>query len=71
VIKWQKLKIWCVVTIIQQIIAGLNYKVFLLKTNKKICELDEYISHGAGFLGVSGIKELPLKLDFINGRLNV
>lgn len=51
--------------------ADLNYKVFLLKTNKKICELDEYISHGAGFLGVSGIKELPLKLNFINGRLNV
>lgn len=48
----------------------LNYKKYFVEGEEKISEVDDYTSHNAQRLDVSGIKELLLKLDYIKEQLN-
>jgi len=46
----------------------LNYAKYVVEGDIKIAKLDDYTSHNTKRLGVSEIKELLLKLDFIKGN---
>lgn len=48
----------------------LNYKKYFVEGETHITELDDYTSHNTKRLGVAGIKDLLLKLDYIKGQLN-
>lgn len=48
----------------------LNYKKYFVEGEENISGLDDYTSHNTDLLDVSGIKELLLKLDFIQEQLN-
>lgn len=48
----------------------LNYKKYFVEGEQYISELDDYTSHNTERLDVQGIKELLLKLDFIQEQLN-
>ena len=48
----------------------LNYKKYFVEGEQYISELDDYTSHNTERLDIQGIKELLLKLDFIQEQLN-
>ncbi len=48
----------------------LNYAKFFSEGEKEISKLDDYTSHNAEQLTVDGVKELLLKLDYIQEELN-
>lgn len=48
----------------------LNYKKYFVEGEQKISELDDYTSHNTHRLDVSGVKQLLLKLDYIQEELN-
>ena len=48
----------------------LNYKKFFVEGERHISELDDYTSHNTERLNISGIKELLLKLDYIQEQLD-
>jgi UDP-glucose 4-epimerase len=48
----------------------LNYKKYFVEGEQKISELDDYTSHNTHRLDVNGVKQLLLKLDFIQEELN-
>jgi UDP-N-acetylglucosamine 4,6-dehydratase len=48
----------------------LNYKKYFVEGEQRISELDDYTSHNTHRLDVEGIKELLLKLDYIQEELN-
>ena len=48
----------------------LNYKKYFVEGETHISELDDYTSHNTERLDVEGIKELLLKLDYIQGQIN-
>ncbi|WP_338525657.1 polysaccharide biosynthesis protein [Pseudomonas batumici] len=48
----------------------LNYKKYFVEGEQNISELDDYTSHNTERLDIAGIKELLLKLDFIQEQLN-
>lgn len=48
----------------------LNYKKYFVEGEQKISELDDYTSHNTQRLDVEGVKELLLKLDYIQKELN-
>ena len=48
----------------------LNYKKFFVEGEVEIAELDDYTSHNTRRLDVDGVKELLLKLDYIQEELN-
>lgn len=48
----------------------LNYKKYFVEGEIHISELDDYTSHNTDRLDVSGIKNLLMKLDYIQGVLN-
>lgn len=48
----------------------LNYKKYFVEGEQKISELDDYTSHNTERLDIQGIKELLLKLDYIQEQLN-
>ncbi|MDY7565981.1 polysaccharide biosynthesis protein [Pseudomonas sp. RTC3] len=48
----------------------LNYKKYFVEGEQHISELDDYTSHNTERLDIQGIKELLLKLDFIQEQLN-
>lgn len=48
----------------------LNYKKYFVEGERKISELDDYTSHNTHRLDVQGIKEVLLKLDYIQGELS-
>lgn len=48
----------------------LNYKKYFVEGEEKVSELDDYTSHNTKRLNVSEIKDLLLKLDYIQGELN-
>lgn len=48
----------------------LNYKKFFVEGEPYISELDDYTSHNTERLSVEGIKDLLLKLDYIQEQLN-
>ncbi|WP_296126593.1 polysaccharide biosynthesis protein [Pseudomonas sp. Ga0074129] len=48
----------------------LNYKKFFVEGEQNISELDDYTSHNTKRLSVEGIKDLLLKLDYIQEQLN-
>lgn len=47
----------------------LNYKKYFVEGEQRINELDDYTSHNTFRLDVEGIKQLLLKLDYIQGVL--
>jgi len=48
----------------------LNYKKFFVEGEQHISELDDYTSHNTERLNIKGIKDLLLKLDYIQEQLN-
>ncbi len=48
----------------------LNYKKYFVEGEEKVSELDDYTSHNTKRLNVNEIKDLLLKLDYIQGELN-
>lgn len=48
----------------------LNYKKFFVEGEQYISELDDYTSHNTERLNIPGIKELLLKLDYIQEQLD-
>lgn len=48
----------------------LNYKKYFVEGEQKISELDDYTSHNTQRLDVNGVKQLLLKLDYIQDELN-
>ena len=48
----------------------LNYKKFFVEGEQHISELDDYTSHNTERLSVQGIKDVLLKLDYIQEQLN-
>lgn len=48
----------------------LNYKKFFVEGEVEIAEFDDYTSHNTRRLDVDGVKELLLKLDYIQEELN-
>lgn len=48
----------------------LNYKKYFVEGEEKVSELDDYTSHNTKRLNVSEIKDLLLKLEYIQGELN-
>lgn len=48
----------------------LNYKKYFVEGKEKVSELDDYTSHNTNRLNVSQIKELLLKLSYIEEELN-
>ena len=48
----------------------LNYKKYFVEGEKHISDLDDYTSHNTKRLDVPGIKEVLLKLDYIQRELN-
>lgn len=48
----------------------LNYKKYFVEGEERIAEFDDYTSHNTERLGVSGIKQLLLKLDYIKEQLD-
>lgn len=48
----------------------LNYNKYFVEGEEKISLKDDYTSHNTTRLGVEGVKELLLKLDYIRGELN-
>ncbi|TGK48567.1 polysaccharide biosynthesis protein [Leptospira bouyouniensis] len=48
----------------------LNYKKYFVEGEEKVSELDDYTSHNTHRLGISEIKELLFKLDYIREELN-
>ncbi len=48
----------------------LNYKKYFVEGEQKISELDDYTSHNTHRLDVNGVKQLLLKLDYIQEELN-
>jgi len=48
----------------------LNYKKFLIEGEQHISELDDYTSHNTERLSIQGIKDVLLKLDYIQEQLN-
>lgn len=49
----------------------LNYNKFFVEGELKIATLDDYTSHNTEQLDVAGVKQLLLKLDFIQEQLSV
>ena len=47
----------------------LNYKKYFVEGEQRINELDDYTSHNTSRLNVAGIKELLLKLDYVQEAL--
>lgn len=48
----------------------LNYRKYFVEGEEKIAHVDDYTSHNTERLNVSAIKELLLKLDYIQEQLN-
>ena len=48
----------------------LNYKKFFVEGEQQISELDDYTSHNTERLSIQGIKDVLLKLDYIQEQLN-
>jgi UDP-N-acetylglucosamine 4,6-dehydratase/5-epimerase len=48
----------------------LNYKKFFVEGEQHISELDDYTSHNTERLSIQGIKDVLLKLDFIQEQLD-
>lgn len=48
----------------------LNYKKYFVEGEQDISDLDDYTSHNTERLDVPGVKEVLLKLDFIQEQLN-
>lgn len=48
----------------------LNYKKFFVEGEQHISDLDDYTSHNTERLNISGIKDLLLKLDYIQEQLD-
>ncbi len=48
----------------------LNYKKFFVEGEQHISELDDYTSHNTDRLSIQGIKDVLLKLDYIQEQLN-
>lgn len=48
----------------------LNYKKYFVEGEQKISELDDYTSHNTERLDVEGVKQLLLRLDYIQKELN-
>ncbi len=48
----------------------LNYKKYFVEGEQQISELDDYTSHNTERLDIQGIKDLLLKLEYIQGELN-
>ncbi|MBL0954457.1 MAG: polysaccharide biosynthesis protein [Leptospira sp.] len=48
----------------------LNYKKYFVEGEEKVSELDDYTSHNTNRLEIKEIKELLLKLDYIQDELN-
>lgn len=48
----------------------LNYKKFFVEGEQHISELDDYTSHNTERLSIEGIKNILLKLDYIQEQLN-
>lgn len=48
----------------------LNYNKYFIEGEQEISQLDDYTSHNAALLDVSGIKELLLKLPYIQEQLS-
>lgn len=48
----------------------LNYKKFFVEGEQHISELDDYTSHNTERLSIQGIKDLLLKLDYIQEQLD-
>lgn len=48
----------------------LNYKKFFVEGEQHISELDDYTSHNTERLSIEGIKNVLLKLDYIQEQLN-
>lgn len=48
----------------------LNYKKYFVEGEKQISDLDDYTSHNTTRLDVNGIKNLLLKLDYIQEEMN-
>ncbi|TDQ37597.1 polysaccharide biosynthesis protein [Thiopseudomonas denitrificans] len=48
----------------------LNYKKYFVEGEARIAEFDDYTSHNTERLGIEGIKQLLLKLDYIKEQLN-
>jgi UDP-N-acetylglucosamine 4,6-dehydratase len=48
----------------------LNYAKFFVEGEIEIAALDDYTSHNTDRLDVEGVKELLLKLDYIQEQLN-
>lgn len=48
----------------------LNYKKFFVEGEQCISELDDYTSHNTERLSIQGIKDVLLKLDYIQEQLN-
>jgi UDP-glucose 4-epimerase len=48
----------------------LNYSQFFIEGNVKLSTIDDYTSHNTDQLDVAGVKELLLKLDFIQEQLH-
>lgn len=49
----------------------LNYNKYFVEGEQKVSQLDDYTSHNTKRLNVPEIKELLLKLDYIQENLNV
>lgn len=49
----------------------LNYKKFFVEGEQHISELDDYTSHNTERLGIQGVKNILLKLGYIQEQLNV
>jgi len=48
----------------------LNYNKYFVEGEQKIAEFDDYTSHNTERLDVEGVKELLLKLDYIQEELD-
>lgn len=48
----------------------LNYKKYFVEGEEKISEFEDYTSHNTERLDVNGVKNLLLKLDYIQGELS-
>ncbi|MNR44580.1 UDP-glucose 4-epimerase [compost metagenome] len=48
----------------------LNYKKFFVEGEQHISELDDYTSHNTERLSIQGIKDVLLKLDYIQEQLD-
>ena len=49
----------------------LNYNKYFSEGEQEISGLEDYTSHNTDRLDVSGVKELLLKLDYVQQELNV